>query len=853
MKAIIIGCLSFLFGSIAFGLLYTIQQIAAGAVPILEGYLISVLSGGILALIVWAWRSKLIKKHRKIEHLNLALRAVRNVSQLLVKERDRASLLQDICEILVENRGYYNVWIALLDESGELLEITATEIGQNFLPLVEQMQHGEFPYCVVKALSASEVVCLEDPINTCTNCPLVKDYANRAALALRLEYEGKVYGFLSASVPREFISEAERDLLKGMGGDVAFALHKLEYEETREKSEQVVKQLAAIVESSEDAIIGKTLDGIIQTWNKGAEMVYGYTPEEIIGKPISILVPPERLDELSQILTRINQGESVDRYETVRIRKDGTRVPVSLTISPIKDSGGKIVGTSTVARDITERKRAEEALRRTVYRLNERVKELNCLYAVSRLVVRPGISFEEMLQGTVYLIPPALQFPGIACARIILEGRNIKTANFKETPWKIAADIMVYGEPSGTLEVCYTERLSSDEGIIFQEEEKSLLGAIAGRLGRITERERAEAALRMREKSFRDLVENSLTGIFIVQEGKIVYKNPEQKRLLGNLSESFNLSDFKNFHPDDVEKMRQFYQRILSGEAQTLDVDFRLYPAGKMDSKSDMLWIDCRASLIEYRGKEAILFNMMDMTRAKEFEHLLTIKDKMTSLGRVAAGIAHEIRNPLSGINIYLDTLEKIFEKADGFEKVPKILGQIQSASSKIESVIKRVMDFSKPSEPKFVFADINHPIGEAIDLSAVSLRKSGIKIEKVLSENLPKCRIDPHLIEAVILNLITNAAEAMKNVNGLKQIEVSSSVMGEGVVVKVSDSGPGVPLNQVDKIFDPFYTTKSDSTGIGLSLNHRIVTDHGGTMSVSKSKWGGAEFIINIPVNQTS
>ncbi len=280
-----------------------------------------------------------------------------------------------------------------------------------------------------------------------------------------------------------------------------------------------------------------------------------------------------------------------------------------------------------------------------------------------------------------------------------------------------------------------------------------------------------------------------------------------------------------------------------------MDIDFRFYPTSKRNHQSDMRWVHCRASLIEYRGKEAILVNMMDMTRAKELEHLLTVQDKMASLGRVAAGIAHEIRNPLSGINIYINTLEKLLKRGESPEKMKAIFTQLQSASSKIESIIRRVMDFSKPSEPKFVLTDINKPIEEAIRLTVVTLRKSGVAIESELTLDLRKCRIDPQMIEAVIFNLITNAADAMRIIDGQKRIWIASSGGDRHILVKVSDSGSGVPLNLRDKIFDPFYTTKPNGTGIGLSLCHRIIADHGGSMRVHTSKWRGAEFVIEIPV----
>ncbi len=119
--------------------------------------------------------------------------------------------------------------------------------------------------------------------------------------------------------------------------------------------------LSSIIESADDAIISKSLDGIIMSWNRGAERIFGYTADEIIGKSVTILIPPDHIDEEPSILARIKAGERIEHYETVRARKDGSLVEISLTVSPIKTGGGTIIGASKIARDISERKRAEKA------------------------------------------------------------------------------------------------------------------------------------------------------------------------------------------------------------------------------------------------------------------------------------------------------------------------------------------------------------------------------------------------------------------------------------------------------------------------------------------------------------
>ena len=153
-------------------------------------------------------------------------------------------------------------------------------------------------------------------------------------------------------------------LLRDTTGAVVGAVNMFVDITERKRNEEMAQQLASIVESSDDAIISKDLNGNIASWNKGAERLFGYTAEDIIGEPITRLIPPDRQEEEVAIIDRIRRGQRTEHYETVRRRKDGSLIEISLTVSPIKNALGKIVGASKIARDITERKRAEEASRR---------------------------------------------------------------------------------------------------------------------------------------------------------------------------------------------------------------------------------------------------------------------------------------------------------------------------------------------------------------------------------------------------------------------------------------------------------------------------------------------------------
>ena len=553
------------------------------------------------------------------------------------------------------------------------------------------------------------------------------------------------------------------------------------------------EQYRAVVESSFDAILIMDTERNIASCNTAFIELFGYGKSEAEGKSIRIIHPSgESYRSFGEKAYTAAKQCDVFRTEWEFKRKNGTTITAGTAISALKSAEGIITGYIAVFKDITQHRQAEKALILRTQALEERVKELNCFFNISNLVEKRQLSLEEILLGIVDVIPPAMLYPEITCVRLTLNGRVFQTKNFKKTMWRYSSKIIVDGKTAGELEVFLTENRSAyDEGPFFHEE-KRLLNAISERIGRIIERIRSREALRKSEKRFRDLVENCPVGILIVQDGKIVYRNTEQEKIFGPPFQSSDLTNLSSIHKKDVKKVKRFLKSFVHAKNSDEDIEFRCYPSDENGNRLPMKWVYCRANVIDYRDREAILINLMDVSKIKEMERLLQIRDKMSSLGHVAAGIAHEIRNPLSGINIYLTALERLYEKPERKTDVKEILEQIHSASNKIAAIVKRVMDFSKPVTPKFDSIDINIPIRAALDLSSVTLRKRGISVKIDLAPDMPVCNVDANLIEEVIMNLITNATDALKNAVGVKKLGIASSLIEDRVVVTVADSGPG-------------------------------------------------------------
>ena len=336
----------------------------------------------------------------------------------------------------------------------------------------------------------------------------------------------------------------------------------------RKRAEEAQGRLAAIVSSAEEAIIGKDLNGIIETWNVGAENIFGYKAEEVIGKPVSLLVPPGHSDEVPEILARIKQGEHIESFETVRMRKDGTIVPVSLTFSAIKDASGKVIGASKIAHDITERKRAEEALRKS--------EELFRL-AVDSMPDALGIYDAE--RRYKFINAAGLRRMGRPLEALV--GRRVEEIYDEETRsvfWPSLMRTYETGEtqtvectlnmPMGRYDLIVTFVPMLKDGQVYQ---------VLNFTFNITERKRAEEALRASEEQFRTLAD-SIPNLawWANADGYITWYNRRWYEYTGTTSEQMEGWGWQSVHdPNVLPKVLERWQAsIATGEP--FDMEFPL-------------------------------------------------------------------------------------------------------------------------------------------------------------------------------------------------------------------------------------------------------------------------------------
>ena len=543
----------------------------------------------------------------------------------------------------------------------------------------------------------------------------------------------------------------------------------------RNKVQASLALLSFIVESSDDAIIGKDLKGTITSWNRGAEKIYGYTAREVIGRPIAILVPNDRLDEISEIMSRIARRESIEHFETERLTKSGGLLDVSLTVSPIYNSDNVIIGGSVIARDVTAAKRAEQALRESEaqYRLLfdrnplpmwvfDR-KTLRFLAVNTAAVCHYGFSREEFFRMTILDIRP----PDDAASLLQhLSKRN--TGSRPPEMWR-------HRKKDGTL--IDVEVTVDDLNLNGVEAELVLVNDI-------TERRRSEERLRQSQERFAKAFRSSPFGITISSEaeGRYIDANPaylnmmgyEREQVLGRTVQEFGIWA----NPQDRRLMLQ--QLDAAQPVKPIEVPFR-HRSGQIRI------VQVAAERIQLDDQPCVLAIIHDVTDERKLEQQFRQAQKMEAIGRLAGGVAHDFNNLLGVIIGHSDVAK---DRLDSCHPVQKSLEEIRKASERAAALTWQLLAFSRQQvlQPRTLnFNSVVHNISQML------LRMIGEDISLILrpGEPLGSVQADLSQIEQVLMNLAVNARDAMP-CGGKIVIETANVDLDESYATQHESVKPG-------------------------------------------------------------
>jgi PAS domain S-box-containing protein len=312
----------------------------------------------------------------RLVHLNRVLRAIRNVNQLIVHERQRDRLVQQTCDLLVNTRGFDGAWIVLTDQLPEhLLAAHAGVPDDAFAALVEQLKRGELPGCAQRAQSEGGITLTQDLARTCTECPLAPTYADRVALTIGLSHQEQHYGYLGLSAPPQFVSsEEERQLLLEIAGDIAFALHNIETEHQRRQANALQKEWAARWKTTFDAVSDSICvldpEWTILQCNQVTSEIFGMSAEAMVGHKCYEFVH-HTADPIPNCPVRRMKATQKREIELLEL---GDRW-VQITADPILDAEGAVTGIVHIIRDITYLKHVQDELQRYSEQLEEKVAE----------------------------------------------------------------------------------------------------------------------------------------------------------------------------------------------------------------------------------------------------------------------------------------------------------------------------------------------------------------------------------------------------------------------------------------------------------------------------------------------
>jgi PAS domain S-box-containing protein len=565
---------------------------------------------------------------------------------------------------------------------------------------------------------------------------------------------------------------------------------------------------------------------------------YGYTREELLKMtPLSLSAPEMR----HVVPTRVKKllAERQVLFETEQVTKKGKRIPVEIHSRLFELKGQPTV--ISVARDSTERKRVEEQLKRHTHELGERVKELNCLFGISKLVEKPSVSLEEILQGIVDLIPAAWRYPEVACARIVMQGQEFKTANFRETIWILSDGVSEHDRRIACLEVCYLEeKPPMDEGP-FLKEERKLLHAICERLGKIIESKRAAEALRESEERYRLLFNSGNDAVFVHQPtpvgmpGRFIAVNEVGCQRYGYTREELlKMTPLSLSAREEAKSVRSRVKKLTFGGRI-------MFETAHLTKEGKRIPVEISSQLFDLKGQPTVLSVVRDMSdrkRTEEHIHALTqelMRAQESERQMISRELHDRVGQDLSTLKIGLDTL---------FENDPEVQSELREKvleySGTLQETIRGVRDLAYDLRPPSIdqlsvvqaiyqyCQDFSERTGLSLDFSSAGL--DDLRLDFDTEINLSR------LIQEG-LNNIRKHADARN-----AKVRLISSF--PNIILHIEDDGRGFDVEKR-------MATITHEKRMGLRSMEERVKLLGGEMMIRSRPGKGTRISIEVPYRE--